>query len=135
MSFDKVARDLAIPWSLGAGSPGAALEAFAAFPSSPPFVPSKSLPFVVPIRNQLAFSFSGLRSSLMRIVDKEPVAEMDPLRKRELVRGFMAAGIQQLEEKVGLALTEWEKERSPTESLGGLVVSGGVASNSFLRER
>lgn len=140
MAFDKVARDLHIPWSLGAGSPGAALEAFADFPSpASSYTPSPSVPFVVPMRNTLAFSFAGLRSALTRILVKEPVPEMAADRKRDLARAFIAAAVGQLEEKVGLALRQWKMETEGKiiggASLGGLVVSGGVASNMFLRRR
>lgn len=133
-AFDKAARDLAIPWSLGGGSPGAALEAYADFKSSP-LLTLTSDPFVVPLRNTLAFSFSGLRSALTRILVKEPQETMSPNRKRELVRGYMGSAVSQLEDTVKSALKWWESRNETGERLGGLVCSGGVASNLFLRAR
>lgn len=59
---------------------------------------------------------------------------MEEERKRELARGFMGAAVAQVEEKVGLAIKWWEG-RGEGQKLGGLVVSGGVASNQFLRRR
>lgn len=135
-SFDKACRDLRIPYSLASNnSPGGALEAFADLPSTPlPRIPTA--PFsILPFRNQLAFSYSGLRSALTRILAREgPVEEMAAERKRDLARAFVASAVEQVEEKVKLALRGWD-----TEGEGGplqaLVVSGGVASNQFLRMR
>lgn len=62
---------------------------------------------------------------------------MNDERKRELARSFFSSAIGQVEEKVGLALKGWEESEGSgeKEKLGGLVVSGGVASNLWLRMR
>lgn len=133
-AFDKASRALAIPWSLGAGSPGAALEAFASISPTSPTSSPPSWPSALPFRNELSFSFAGTRSALTRILAKEPLEEMGEERKRELARGFMGAAVAQVEEKIKLALRWWE-EKGEGKKLGGLVVSGGVASNQFLRRR
>ncbi|GAA5867927.1 hypothetical protein JCM1840_003490 [Sporobolomyces johnsonii] len=142
-SFDKAARDLKIPWALGAGSPGAALEQFA-FPPlpSPPSPDEATLPsdpkFTLPFPRQLAFSYAGLRSALTRILANEPPDTMSDARKRQVASAFMRAAVRQVEEKVEVGLRTVETEfgtEQGGERVRGLVVSGGVASNMFLRER
>ncbi|SGZ35409.1 BQ5605_C060g12725 [Microbotryum silenes-dioicae] len=147
-SFDKAARDLEIPWSLGAGSPGAALEAFAFPPRPNPTTSTRTelttstdqdlapppgvVPhFSQPFPRQLAFSFSGARSQLDRIIADDP--SMEEGRKRLLARSFMQATVKQVEDKVALALGM--KEPRGMRDVKHLVVSGGVASNSYLRTR
>lgn len=56
--------------------------------------------------------------------------EMAEERRQELARSFIAAAVQQLEEKIILALRKLEDRK-----LKALVVSGGVASNQYLRDR
>ncbi|KAI5479311.1 hypothetical protein MNV49_003829 [Pseudohyphozyma bogoriensis] len=133
-SFDKACRDLQIPWSLGVGgSPGAALEAFASFPTAPSPLPASTPSFPVPFKNQLAFSYAGVRSALTRVLADEPVEKMSEERKRDIARGFMAAAVEQVEDKVKLTLKKLEEEGG--ERLGAVVASGGVASNVYLRGR
>ena len=60
-TYDKVARMLKMPW--GARGPAAALEEFCRKEIDEPNVP-EIRPFSVPIPGQLAFSFSGLHSSI-----------------------------------------------------------------------
>lgn len=146
-SIDKVARDLQIPWALGAGSPGAALEHFA-FPRTeaaavPPGAPDSaespdaSLPpapvFTQPFARRLAFSYAGLRSAMTRLLESEPPSTMPDDRKRQVARAFSLAAFKQIEDKVLLALEKLREEGQ--EEVRGLVVSGGVASNLVLRER
>lgn len=152
--MDKVARDLLVDWKLGAGSPGAALEAIAAFPSSPfashspgpdiiavRTLESSELPlpaFPIPFRGQLAFSFSGLRSALTRHLLIEPASSMSPARKQMVVRTFLKAAFGQLEDKVRLGVEWWSNEVQQGRERGhleALVGGGGVGSNMFLRER
>lgn len=151
-SLDKASRALHIPLSLGQGSAGAALESYAFSPSSSPTPPSSSsslpLPlreapsFPLPFRNQLSFSYSGARSSLTRLLTAEPPEEMDEDRKKQVAVAFMKAAFEQVGEKVGLAVRGFEEEERAKEEgggmkerLGALVVSGGVASNLYLRKR
>ncbi|GAA6016578.1 hypothetical protein JCM11491_006002 [Sporobolomyces phaffii] len=145
-SFDKAARDLEIPWDLGAGSPGAALEAFAfGRPGAGEGDKGETLrrhEFPVPFRHQLAFSYAGLRSALTRILGRESSesssdeagALFSTERKRELARGFMVAAFEQVEGKVALGLDHLARE-GEVGPIRGLVVSGGVASNLYLRKR
>ncbi|GAA5868858.1 hypothetical protein JCM3774_006776 [Rhodotorula dairenensis] len=137
-SIDKVARDLQIPWALGAGSPGAALERFA-FPDglAASSSPGANLPpaptFTQPFARRLAFSYAGLRSALTRLLESEPPAEMAEARKRQVARAFSLAAFKQIEDKVVFALEKMREEGQ--DPVRGLVVSGGVASNLILRER
>ncbi|GJN88721.1 hypothetical protein Rhopal_001687-T1 [Rhodotorula paludigena] len=135
-SIDKVARDLDIPWALGSGSPGAALEAFA-FPHGASSPTAAGLPpdphFTLPYPRDLAFSYAGLRSALTRVLRDEPTSEMRPERKEQVARAFMRAAFAQIEGKVERAIKVL-KEKGEDE-VKGLVVSGGVASNLVLRER
>ncbi|GAA5966397.1 hypothetical protein JCM3765_005089 [Sporobolomyces pararoseus] len=134
-SFDKAARDLEIPWELGRGSPGAALESFAFNPLSPEASKNssqvKNYDFPVPFRNQLSFSYAGLRSALTRIISSTPVSSMSLPQKQSIAKGFMVAAFKQVEEKLGMGLKQIEVEEGI--QVEGLVVSGGVASNTYLR--
>jgi tRNA A37 threonylcarbamoyltransferase TsaD len=59
-------------------------------------------------------------------------------RRRSVAQAFMRAAFAQVEEKVALGVKHFEQESSRSgskEQLGGLVVSGGVASNQYLRRR
>jgi N6-L-threonylcarbamoyladenine synthase len=76
----------------------------------------------------LEFSFSGLKSAVIRLLkDGAPKTSED---LRNIAAAFQASAIAQLEEKVALAL--WKLQDVPFTSL---VVAGGVASNSYLRQR
>jgi N6-L-threonylcarbamoyladenine synthase len=126
--FDKVSRLLALPWS--ARGPGAALEQFvAASPVEDSLLPS--MPRTMP--GFLGFSFTGLHSSVERFVTARGGAEaLDVPTKRALASAFQSAAFDQLEEKVSLAF-KWCRVRGL--GLNHLVVSGGVASNLYLRNR
>ncbi|KAG6820868.1 hypothetical protein H0H93_010212, partial [Arthromyces matolae] len=129
-AFDKVSRHLGIPWtSLG---PGSALEQFCAQPFEDAKLPQLP-PYPRPFRGQLAFSYSSLHSYVERYIDSKGGAEnLDLSTRLALARGFQAAAVGQLEEKLLLAL-KWCRGNGVR--VQDLVVSGGVASNSFLRER
>jgi N6-L-threonylcarbamoyladenine synthase len=57
---------------------------------------------------------------------------LDLATKRALASAFQSAAVKQLEDKVALALG-WCRKRGL--GVQHLVVSGGVASNMFLRDR
>jgi N6-L-threonylcarbamoyladenine synthase len=123
-AFDKISRALRIPWT-GSG-PGAALEALAAQHDSSPLIsfPSKILP------GQLAFSYSGMRTAVERhIAQEEADGRLDETERVRIAASFQAAAIATLEDKILLAL------RKADAPVGSLVVSGGVASNTYLRTR
>lgn len=126
--FDKVSRLLALPWS--AKGPGASLEEFvAASPVEDDLAPS--MPRTMP--GVLGFSYTGLHSVIERFVTARGGAvALDSATKRAVADAFQTAAIDQLEEKVALAL-RWCRDRG--HGVRHLVVSGGVASNSYLRNR
>ncbi|KAH9962096.1 peptidase M22 glycoprotease [Lactifluus volemus] len=113
--FDKVARILAIPWS--------------------PRVPEPLLRNLLPLHlfEMTCFSFSGLHSVVDRFVTARGGADaLDLATKCALASAFQSAAVKQLEDKVALALG-WCRKREV--GVQHLVVSGGVASNMFLRDR
>ncbi|KAF5385992.1 hypothetical protein D9615_002414 [Tricholomella constricta] len=128
-SFDKVSRMLGLNWT--ALGPGAALEQFCAqdFAGELPGIP----PYPRPLRGQLGFSYSSLHSYVERyIAANEGLDNIDMSTRLALARGFQTAAVTQLEEKLLLAF-RWCSENKI--EVSDVVVSGGVASNTFLRER
>ncbi|KAI9442758.1 Gcp-like domain-containing protein [Lactarius indigo] len=126
--FDKVSRMLALPWS--AKGLGASLEEFvAASPAREDVAPL--MPRAMP--GVLGFSFAGLHSAAERFVTaRGGAASLDVSTKHALASAFQRAAVGQLEEKVVLAL-RWCRDQGL--GVRHLVVSGGVASNSYLRDR
>jgi N6-L-threonylcarbamoyladenine synthase len=126
--FDKVSKMLKISW--GELGPGAALEQFCLTGDD------QRLPEIVPQlpRGQpgkQGFSYSGLHSSVERYISARN-GELDGPTKLALARAFQTAAVSQLEEKLLLGL-RWCRQNGIT--IKDIVVSGGVASNKFLRER
>lgn len=109
------------------------MEEYAARPPLPPYDGAPlHLPAPLAGRNKelLAFSFSGLLSATERLAKKEAEGEEVPEAvQRAVSRAFQAAAVKHLADKVRLAV----------DTLGfpvkGLVVSGGVGSNKYLREQ
>ncbi|TIA88766.1 hypothetical protein E3P99_02407 [Wallemia hederae] len=131
-AFDHAAKLLNIPWA--GKAPGAALEGFArAYEHRDEHkvdiesrVQTYRQKLRVPAPSQLMFSYSGLRSAFTRLVDENDAGE---LTRVALARAFQSAAVAQLADKITLALS-----RAPVKP-SSLVVSGGVASNGYLRER
>ncbi|KAL4080997.1 glycoprotease family-domain-containing protein [Scleroderma citrinum] len=125
-SFDKVARLLGLDW--GTKGLGATLEEFCRKDIAD--LPDVG-PFSVPMPGKLAFSYSCLHSSIERYIAsaKTPLTES---HKVALARAFQDAAARQLCAKLVLGLKQLSmKDIKPKH----VVVSGGVASNSFLRAR
>lgn len=121
-AYDKVARMLEVPWG-SANSGGQALESFINEK------PSSSVPrFAISMPNQLEFSYAGLKSAVKRHMQRSTTLDEDD--KRAIASAFQEAAVGQLEEKVSLALAKLKGQE-----LSSLVVSGGVASNQYLRQR
>ncbi len=134
-AFDKTARLLQIPWLPDLG-PGPSLEQYALPDAASQSVYESIPPFSLPTRKQLAFSFAGLKTNVERVTRKYHSNLKTPMKdnlKRAMARRFQEAAIGHLEEKVNLALDLLQQE--DVGELSSLVVSGGVASNSFLRSR
>lgn len=93
----------------------------------------------------LAFSFSGIGSSVERALRRDPGMEMPAGERRWLARQAMQCAFEHLAKRVVLALRAFEKtlpvelvERGVAIAAGQgreevLVLSGGVAANKFLR--
>ncbi|KAK7472897.1 Mitochondrial tRNAs modification protein, variant 2 [Stygiomarasmius scandens] len=129
-TFDKVSRMLQLSWD-GIG-PGAALERFCANPEQGS-LPDGFSPFPRPMHGQLAFSYASLHSHVERYLHFNGGIEAVTLpSKLAIARNFQLAAFSQLEDKLQLAL-QWCANQSL--DIRHLVVSGGVASNSLLRER
>jgi N6-L-threonylcarbamoyladenine synthase len=138
--FDKAARLLELPSSTQAS--GAVIEQYAALPPLPPFdlSPTPPLPNALPDSSRIAFSFSGtLAATARRIEELKARAQVerdtgisDEGIKREMSRVFQESVIGHLCTKVNHATKHLGLGGS---KLGGLVVSGGVASNQHLRTR
>lgn len=86
----------------------------------------------------LAFSFSGIGSSVEKAMKSNP--DMSDKERRALGRQAMQCAFEHLAKRVVLAFRGWDKKQplGDTGSLAPsgeetLVLSGGVASNSFLR--
>lgn len=118
---------LALPWS--ARGLGASLEEFVAASSSPDLI---AMPQTI-MPGKLSFSFSGLHSAVERFVTAHGRgAALDMSTRHALASAFQRAAVGQLEDKVTLALN-WCRDQGL--GVRHLVVSGGVASNSYLRDR
>jgi N6-L-threonylcarbamoyladenine synthase len=129
-AFDKTAKLLRLPWADKLG-PGAALEAFAATASEDDA--KNLLPTRIPAPGRLHLSYAGTFSLVGRAIDAYGGIDMMSLEQRaRLAKDFQTAAVAQLEEKVILALRACELKG---ENVQHVIVSGGVASNSYLRER
>ena len=119
---------LKIGW--GKMGPGAALEQFCLTGDNqrqPEIIPK--LPGGQP--GKLAFSYSGLHSVVERFIAARG-GDLDGPTKLALARAFQSAAVSQLEEKLLLGL-HWCRQNGIV--IRDVVVSGGVASNKFLRQR
>lgn len=111
--------------------PGAALEQFCAQTCDQdlPDVP----PLPRPMRGKLGFSYASLHSYMERYVAGQGgIENLDFPTKLALARAFQTAAATQLEEKLILAF-HWCSQNNI--HVYDVVVSGGVASNQFLRQR
>jgi N6-L-threonylcarbamoyladenine synthase len=107
---------------LGLGYPGGPLiEKIAAGGRADAF----DFPRGIGRRDDLDFSFSGLKTSLRYLLEKMPAAEV-PVRMADLCASYQQAVIDALVRKTGAALEQGQSYRS-------LGFSGGVANNQLLR--
>ncbi|KAF8647100.1 hypothetical protein AX16_006934 [Volvariella volvacea WC 439] len=131
-SFDKVSRMLQLPWSKF--GPGAALEDFCAQngSGSGPNEDVAHIPAApTPMRKKLSFSYAALHSFVERYIHSQGgIDNLSIPQRRALGRSFQTGAAAQLEEKLLLALEWCEKKNIVVEHV---VMSGGVASNQFIR--
>lgn len=130
-AFDKAARALGLSW--GTRGPGAALEELCRVTNDELESLPGIQPFAVPMPGKLAFSFASLQSSVDRYISlmKEPLPSS---HKIALARAFQTAAARQLCAKLTLSLQKLEL-KGVNVRVRDVIVSGGVASNIFLREK
>jgi len=110
-AYDKVARMLGLEY------PGGPAVDKLAKTGAPDFTFPRPM-----IREGLEFSFSGLKSAVARLVEREPDVD-----KPTVAASFVAAAMDVLAAKCARALTE--------RKAASLVVVGGVSASPQLRER
>ncbi|KAG0180994.1 hypothetical protein DFQ29_009602 [Apophysomyces sp. BC1021] len=131
-AIDKTARILGLDWIKGRrGGPGAALEQAALRGDPERFTSRLPRPMLQRNKSVIGFSFSGLKTAMSRLTESEGVDIKRPQDVSDLAAAFQVVCIQHIEQKLHLALQS-EIQKKP---LTALVVSGGVASNTFFRTR
>lgn len=132
-AFDKVARELNIPWlhSQDGGGPGPALERVAATGDPKRF----SLP--VPMdksdtAGSLDFSFSGLKAHIKGMRERQAFDIGSKKDVADVAAAFQRTAAKHLFKKTNMALSH-AKQHLGINGLKCLVVSGGVASNMAIR--
>ena len=104
------------------GSPRQAVDQFYEWKLLPPY----STPGPEGARKYAdSFTYSGIGTSVRRIIERNP--EMDNAQRRVLARVTMMVAFEHLASRVLFALEK------PEIKVNTLVVSGGVASNQFLK--
>ena len=116
-AFDKVAKLIGLPYP---GGPE--IERLAAKGNPEAF----GLPRSFPERDNLNFSFSGLKTAVRFFYEKSPQMQAEPEWAYDLCASFQKAVVDVLVRKSMQAVTQARVER--------LVVSGGVLCNKKLRE-
>ncbi|KAG2218205.1 hypothetical protein INT45_008674 [Circinella minor] len=126
-AIDKVARALKLDWE-GQSSPGPALERVASRGDPTRF--QLPMPMLQRKKSVIAFSFSGLKTSVERLIQDQVKIEQDI---NDIAAAFQLTCIRHIEQKLRLALhQEMIMNKKP---LTALVVSGGVASNKMFRSK
>ncbi|GHJ86572.1 hypothetical protein NliqN6_2974 [Naganishia liquefaciens] len=149
-AFDKTAKTLQIPWLPGLG-PGPSLEAYALPHPTDENITSATdrylaeIPkFKVAVPRQMAFSFAGLKTQVLKATTKffpnlQLKKGMPEGLKRAVARRFQEAAITQLEQKVRMGLDYLENGEGKAlvqgQPIRAVIASGGVASNQYLRQR
>jgi len=130
--IDKVARVLKVPW--GDQMPGAALEKYTQIndvseETLDTDVTNSGLPKPLSVyqKNVLAWSFTGIRSAVERLVETKVEIQED--EKKSIGRAAQVLGFEHVAEKCVVGI----KSREMGSSKSSLVVSGGVASNMAFR--
>ena len=114
-AFDKIGRVIGLPYPGGAALDKLAYEGDAT---------AFKLPSPALAGSELAFSFSGLKTAALNLINSANQKGED-ISRADLAASYTATIVGAIEKKVGLALEQT--------GLGTLVIAGGVAANSHLR--
>lgn len=117
-AFDKVARMIGLPYP---GGP--AISALAEIARNKKQETNIKLPRPMLNEKNLDFSFSGLKTAVLRLVEAEKNPSTD--FKREIARAFEDAAAEVLVEKTFRAAEEF--------GVNTVVVGGGVSANKYIR--
>ena len=112
--YDKVARVLGLPYPGGPNIERLAKEGIASY----------DLPIPLAKDDSYNFSFSGLKSQVLNLVNNEK-QRGNEIRKSDLAASFQKTAIKHLINKCELAIKK--------ESIKNMVVAGGVSANEYLR--
>ncbi|KAI8360799.1 glycoprotease family-domain-containing protein [Blakeslea trispora] len=126
-AIDKTARLLNLEWVKGRrGGPGAALEKAALLGDPDRFLSRLPKPMLERNKSVIAFSFSGLKTAVARLIEVEKVVDLSKVQDvNDMAAAFQLACIRHLEQKLTLALDQELIQFG--KPLTALVVSGGVA--------
>lgn len=136
-AFDKVYRQLCPAWESvsDAKSPGQALELLART-AEPPATLSMPMPLEREVPRSMNFSFSGLKTHVKRLVEKElqqsAATQLSAAFKASVASAFQETAFSHLLSRVRAAL---DYCRAESLSITSVVVSGGVAQNACLIAR
>jgi N6-L-threonylcarbamoyladenine synthase len=83
-------------------------------------------------RDNLDFSFSGLKTAVRHVVQNEAGGRPDPQFVKDLAASFQAAVADVLADRCARALDRFQEAYG---RWGPLIVAGGVAANAALRAR
>lgn len=82
---------------------------------------------------EMGFSYSGYHSQVERFVHRRGgVENIAPEEKAAVARAFQEAVVDHLESKLMLGIKQCFRDNIPIKHV---IISGGVASNSYLRAR
>lgn len=81
---------------------------------------------------QMAYSFTGYHSHVERYITLHGVDSLNAAQKLGIAREFMKSVIDHLEAKLLVGIKQCLAQGLPVQHL---VISGGVASNQYLRSR
>lgn len=130
-ALDKGARELNVPFDWATTAPGAALERFADAAGS------ENFPMPTPVRGKAEFSYSGLRAALFFLKQKKPELFENESNRKAIAYSYQHAAFAQLQDKLQMVFSGKTSILPPAidaNSITDLVVSGGVASNAYLRQ-
>lgn len=140
-AYDRTASMLRIPWLEGQGA-GPSLEAYAKPDPEADKIYATLKPFTLPMPGEMAFSYAGIKTQVRTALIKICGGLDQPVPvdiARALSRRFQEAAITTVVKKLELALKKLENGALTPDGtplhIKTLVASGGVASNTYLRQQ